>query len=419
MSGAEEFVSGQRMAQRLDRLAQIGGLPNGGMNRLAYTPEDRAARELLAGWMSDLGLRVWMDGAGNLIGEMEGSDPSAPVVMVGSHLDTQPEGGRFDGIAGVVAALESLESMREAGLSPTNTIELVSWAAEEISGSYDLSMIGSRAMVGSVRPEDLDARNRVTGVALRRAMQEAGVDVAALPGAERPVGSVKAVLELHIEQGPQLERAGKAVGVVTHVAGASRVFCTLRGQQGHSGTMPMKARRDALCGMAEVVLAVEAAAREHTDPPVVATVGYMDYGPRAVAVVPGRASAVIDVRSVDSPARDAVVAEIETATRAIARRRRLTVEQRPGWSFPPSKLSPEVAGTIEEACRQLQVPYQQMVSGAGHDAMTLGRRFPAGMLFVPSVGGISHAPEEFTRIEDLEVGTRVLCRSLVTLAAGA
>jgi hydantoinase/carbamoylase family amidase len=416
MQPIEQRISPERMAARLDRLAEIGGLPGGGMNRLSYSPEDRAARELLAEWLSGLGLRVWVDGAGNLIGEMEGADPMLPVVMAGSHLDTQPEGGRYDGIAGVVAALESVEAMREAGFAPRHSIQLVSWAAEEVSGSYDLSMIGSRAMIGAVKPEDLEARNRLTGVPLREAMREAGVDLAALPGAERPAGSVKAVVELHIEQGPHLERAKKPLGVVTHVAGAARLHCTLRGQQAHSGAMPMEGRRDALCGMADVLLAVEAAAREQVDPPVVATIGYLDYGPRAVAIVPGRATAVIDVRSVDTSARDAVVSEIESQVRSIARRRKLQLELRPAWSFPPARMDPEVVATIERACREVGAPYQAMPSGAGHDAMTLGRRFPAGMIFVPSVGGISHAPEEFTPIEELALGARVLARTLALLS---
>jgi hydantoinase/carbamoylase family amidase len=416
MQPIEQRISPERMAARLDRLAEIGGLPGGGMNRLSYSPEDRAARELLAEWLSGLGLRVWVDGAGNLIGEMEGADPMLPVVMAGSHLDTQPEGGRYDGIAGVVAALESVEAMREAGFAPRHSIQLVSWAAEEVSGSYDLSMIGSRAMIGAVKPEDLEARNRLTGVPLREAMREAGVDLAALPGAERPAGSVKAVVELHIEQGPHLERAKKPLGVVTHVAGAARLHCTLRGQQAHSGAMPMEGRRDALCGMADVLLAVEAAAREQVDPPVVATIGYLDYGPRAVAIVPGRATAVIDVRSVDTSARDAVVSEIESQVRSIARRRKLQVEIRPAWSFPPTRMAPEVVGVIEQACREVGAPYLAMASGAGHDSMTLGRRFPAGMIFVPSVGGISHAPEEFTPIEELALGARVLARTLALLA---
>jgi allantoate deiminase len=417
MEEIDRHISPERMAARLDRLAEIGGLPGGGMNRLSYSPEDREARELLAEWLSDLGMGVWLDGAGNLIGEMEGADPDLPVVMTGSHLDTQPEGGRFDGIAGVVASLEALEAMRAVGFVPRHSIQLVSWAAEEISGTYDLSMVGSRAMIGAVRPEDLEARNRLTGVPLRQAMRESGVDVAALPGAERPAGSVKAVVELHVEQGPHLERARKPLGVVTHVAGAARLHCTLRGQQAHSGAMPMAGRRDALCGMAEVVLAAEAAAREQVDPPVVATVGWMEYGARAVAIVPGWATAVIDVRSVGTEARDTVVAEIESQVRSIARRRKLELDLRPAWSFPPTRMSPEVVEAIQRACRELGAPYMEMVSGAGHDAMTLGRRFPAGMLFVPSVGGISHAREEFTPIEELALGARVLARTLAHLAS--
>jgi hydantoinase/carbamoylase family amidase len=180
----------------------------------------------------------------------------------------------------------------------------------------------------------------------------------------------------------------------------------------------MAYRRDALCGAAEVLLAVEQAAKARTDPPVVGTVGYLDYDPRSVVIIPGRVQMIIDVRSIDTAARDAVRDEIEAAARQIAARRKLDLEWRLAWTFPPTQLDPEIIKTLTQACEELRVPYQRIASGAGHDAMTLGRRFPAGMLFVPSVGGISHAPEEFTRIEDLEAGAKVLCRSLCALAAG-
>lgn len=418
MSNVERYVSGERMAERIARLAEIGGLPNGGMNRLPFTPEYRQARELFARWLSDLGLAVRMDGAGNIIGRREGRDPTAPVVMSGSHLDTQPTGGRFDGIAGVVAALEAAEAMREAGFVHRHPIEIVEWTAEESSCRFDLSMPGSRGMIGALSDKDLDVRCRLTGITLREAMESIGIDLSQLPAAERPPGSIKAVVELHIEQGPHLELAGKQVGVVTSVAGSVRYYCVLRGQQAHSGALPMAFRRDALCGAAEVLLAVEQAAKARTNPAVVGTVGYMDYDPRSVVIIPGRVQMIVDIRSVDSAARDAVRDEIEAAARRIAARRKLDLEWRLAWAFPPTTLAPEVIDTLTQACRDLDIRYQHMPSGAGHDAMTLGRRFPAGMLFVPSVGGISHAPEEFTRTEDLEAGAKVLCRALCMLAAG-
>lgn len=417
MDGVERYVSGARIAERVARLAAIGGLPNGGMNRLPYTPEDRAARDLFARWLSDLGLRVHEDGAGNVIGRRDGSDPQAPAVMAGSHLDTQPSGGRFDGIAGVLAALEAAEAIVAAGLVHRHPIEIVDFAAEESVCRFDLSMPGSRAIIGALRPEDLELRCRLTGVTLREAMTSIGIDPSKLPASERPPGSIKAVVELHIEQGPYLEEAGKQIGVVTHVAGSVRYHCVLEGQQAHSGALPMAYRRDALCGAAEVLLAVERAAKARANPPVVATVGYLDYEPRSPVIIPGRVRMIIDVRSIDAAARDAVAAEIEAAARRIAAERRLRLDWQLTSGFPPTPLAREVVDTITRACQDLGVSYMPITSGAGHDAMTLSRRFPAGMLFVPSVGGISHAPQELTRTEDLEAGAKVLCRTLCLLAA--
>lgn len=416
MHDVTRYVSGARLAERIARLAEIGGLPNGGMQRLPFTPEDRAARDLLARWLSDLGLSVRVDGGGNVIGRREGADPTAPIVMGGSHLDTQPTGGRFDGIVGVVAAVEAVEAMREAGFVHRHPIEIVDWAAEEATGRFDLSIPGSRAMVGELKPEELDVRCRLTGATLREAMESIGIDVSELAAAERPPGSIKAVVELHIEQGPYLERAGKQVGVITEVAEGVRFYCVLQGEQSHAGAMPMDLRRDALCGAAEVLLAVEARARARTSPPVVGTVGYMEYEPGVVGIVPGRARLIVDVRSAHLVARGEVAAEIAADVRAIAERRKLDLEWQPGWAIAPTKLAPEIIATIARACEELGVAYQHMPSAAGHDTMNLARRFPAGMLFVPSVGGISHSPKEFTRSEDIEVGARVLCRTLCMLA---
>ncbi|MBI3967687.1 MAG: hydantoinase/carbamoylase family amidase, partial [Chloroflexi bacterium] len=247
-------------------------------------------------------------------------------------------------------------------------------------------------------------------------MESIGIDLSMLPAAERAPGSIKSVVELHIEQGPFLERAGKQIGVVTGVAGSTRFNCYVRGQQAHSGAMPMEGRRDALCGAAEILLAVERAASGRTEPRVVATVGYLDFNPRAVAIIPGRVHLIVDVRSVDPAACAEVVAEIKSNAESIAARRSLEVEWGPEWAQHATKLDPDVVATIAASCEELGVSHLSMISGGGHDAMTMAKRFPTAMLFVPSVGGISHAPEEFTRTDDLVTGARVLCRTLRKLA---
>ena len=413
----ERRISPQRIAQRISQLAGIGGLPGGGVNRLPFTVEDGEARALFTEWLRDADLAAWVDGAGNIIGRAEGTNPQAPAVMIGSHLDSQPSSGRFDGVAGVVAALEVVEAMCEAAYRHRHAIEVVDFSGEEAGTRFDVSMIGSRAMVGGVAPQELEMRCRLTGMTLREAMASLGINVTALAHSERPAGSVKAVVELHVEQGPYLERWGKPVGVVTEVAGAIRLTCIMHGQQAHSGGMPMNERRDPLAGAAEVVLAVERLAKSRNNPPVVATVAYLDSHPRAVAVIPRTVRMIIDVRSTSQQARDEVREEIVVAARSVAAKRRLTLEWGPAWGGAPVRFDPEIIGAIEGACRNLGVPFVRMFSGGGHDAMTLSRRFPAGMIFVPSVGGVSHAPEELTRIEDLEIGTRVFCRTACRLCA--
>ncbi|HET6507975.1 MAG TPA: M20 family metallo-hydrolase [Baekduia sp.] len=413
----ELVISEERLAERLARLAEIGLRDDGALQRLPYSPEDRAAQDLLTTWLEAAGLTVWVDPAGNVFGRLEGTDPEAPAVLTGSHLDTQPGGGRFDGVAGVLASLEALEAMREAGLRPRAAIELVSWAGEEGGGCFDVGVIGSRAMVGALTEQHLDLRCRHRGRTLRELMRECGLDVDRLGEAERPEGSLAAVVELHIEQGPLLEEAGIQVGVVTAIAGNRRVPLTLRGRQAHSGGMPMAYRHDALTGVAELVLAAEAIATAKTDPPVVATSGFLQHAPREIAMIPGRADLTLDVRCIAQDALEAAVAEIQQAARDIAERRGLELELRDPWGTNPSPTDPAIVAVLRAACDALGISATAMPSGASHDSMVLATRFPAGMLFVPSAGGISHAPEEFTETADLAAGARVLARALTVLSA--
>lgn len=413
----EEYVSGARIAERLARLAEIGALPdNGGMYRLSYTPEDLAARDLFAGWLREAGLTTRLDEAGNLVGRREGTEPAAPVVMTGSHLDTQPHGGRFDGVVGCLCALEVMEAFRAGGFAHRHPVEVVVWGGEESSGRFDLGLIGSRAMAGALTEEHLQKRCRHTGVTLREALDAAGGNTAQIARAARQPGSIKAVIELHIEQGPYLEQAGLPIGIVTAINGNARVPIHLRGQQAHSGAMPMDFRRDALTAAAEILLAIESAGRARKDPPVVATVGYFSHAPQAMAIVPGRVDMTADVRSYDPQALAEVVAEIQERAREIAARRKIDLTLDPIWGIEPVTLAPEMPAFLAGVCEEMEVPYQRMPSGAMHDCMQFSRLAPVGMIFVPSAGGISHAPEEFTATADIETGARVLCRAIVSLA---
>lgn len=416
MTATIQAIEPDRIHERIERLAQIGGLPGGGMNRIPYCPEDRVARDLVSSWMADLGLRVHTDAAGNVLGVWPGADPSLPSIMVGSHLDTQPGGGRFDGMAGVVAALEAVQVLQSAGLRFRRTIEVVAWAGEEASGRFDVALIGSRAMVGELRPEHLQERCRLTGRTLGELMIASGLPIAELATAERAPGSIAAVLELHIEQGPYLEEDALPVGVVTNIAGNRRLALTIEGVQAHSGAQPMTHRRDALCAEAEIILAAEHIASAHAAPPVVATSGYSSHFPHVIAAVPGRAEMVIDVRSIDRRSLVQAAAEIAAVAREICDRRGVRLHGPELWGVDPTAMTRDVTEVLTRSCQEVDVPHRTMPSGAGHDSMILGRRFPAGMIFVPSRAGISHAPEEFTEAGDIATGTGVLVRALHELA---
>lgn len=409
-------VDEARIEKRLAALAEIGGLPGGGMNRISYSPEDMEARFRFAEWLRERDLEVTIDAAGNVSGVWKGVDPEKPHILVGSHLDTQPGGGRFDGIAGVLAALEAVEGLQEAGARHERSIEIVAWAGEEASGRFDLALIGSRAMVGRLHPTDLDTKCRITGETLGSLMKACGLPIEELEAAERPEGSIQAVLELHIEQGPYLEAAGVPLGVVTRIAGNRRLSLNLVGTQAHSGAMPMPYRRDALCAQAEIILTAERLASDRIDPAVVATSGYSSHSPRMIAAIPGLAEMVIDVRSVDKSALLEVTEEISREAHRICERREVHLDGPQVWGVDPTETDAYVTSRLIESCKELQLSYKTMTSGAGHDSMMLGTRFPAGLLFVPSRHGISHSPDEFTATEYISVGIKVLAHSISRLA---
>lgn len=408
-------LSDDRVIRRIEELAGIGGLPEGGMYRLPFSPEDRAARSLYQSWAGALGLEQSVDGAGNLVVRLEGSNPDAAPVMTGSHLDTQPWGGRYDGIVGSIASLEILEAMMAAGYTPTRSVEAVVWAGEEGSGRFDLGLIGSRAMIGQLSNSQLSVECHFTGRALGDLMTESGIDLDRLPQAERPLGSIASVVELHIEQGPFLEEQSRSIGVVTAIAGNWRLPLRITGQQSHSGATPMPRRRDALCAAAEVILAAERVTRQ-ARPEAVATSGFFTHHPKVMAIVPGKADMTMDVRSPDPEALNSAKDAILEQAAQICRRRRVELEVGDLWGVQPTQTDPTVAAVIEGVARRIGLEPVRMPSWAGHDSMMLGKRFPAGVIFIPSAGGISHAPEEHTKPEDIAVGIRVLAETVAELA---
>ncbi len=386
-----------------------------GFSRLVFSEPEWAACEYVGGLMREAGLAVRTDAFGNFIGRLEGATPGAPAVATGSHLDTVPEGGNFDGVVGVVAGLAAVRELRARGRLG-HPLEFIVFRGEE-SSRFGVATMGSKVVAGAA---DLAAWRGVKdlgGATLAQTLAGHGLDLERLPEAARRPQEFKAFVETHIEQGPVLEEAGVPIGVVEAIAAPIRLKLTVEGTAAHSGTTPMGKRHDALVSASRIVLAVEEEARQRADRRIVGTVGVMRVHPGAMNVVPGRVEMWVDIRGID----EANLAETAEAVRAAARR----VAEGEGTRVQAEVLSTErpvsmdsgIIQTIEGACRRLKIPYRRMPSGAGHDAMNMAKLAPAGMIFIPCRRGISHNPDESARPEDILRGAEVLTETLAALAA--
>jgi hydantoinase/carbamoylase family amidase len=414
-TGAAGFVVAERVANDLAALAGIGALDGGGITRLAFSDEDRVARAYIMEQMERAGLTVRVDAAGNIFGRREGRSPGAPAVLSGSHLDTVPRGGSLDGALGVVAALEAARAVGLAGLELARPLEVVVFTDEEGVRFNNFGLTGSRALLGTLDIDELEASHDSEGTSVATAMRRWGLDPARVHEARRDGSTIHAFVELHIEQGAVLDAAHLPVGVVTGIAAPANVTLRLSGVADHAGATPMDLRHDALTGAAEVILAAERIARHEVGPPAVATVGQLDVVPGASNVIPGQVTLVVDVRHVSASERDRAITRIEQEAARIAQRRNLRAETVGLTRVEPAELSPAVVETIEAACIALDVPHMRLPSGAAHDAMNVRRIAPTGMIFVPSVQGRSHCPEELTRVEDIVAGVCVLAETLARL----
>jgi allantoate deiminase len=383
--------------------ASLIGADGGGVSRFAWTPELAQANAWLMGRLESLGLVEELDSAGNVLGRWSAGDGKA--ILLGSHLDTVPRGGRYDGALGVLAALETVRVLRAEGVEPARPLWIVSFNDEEGS-SFQTGMLGSRAFCGDL---DLDDWRR-RGVA--DAMSRAGFDFDRLPEA-RGVDGVGAYLELHIEQGPVLEEGGEDVGIVTAITGLLGFRVRFLGTANHAGTTPMESRRDALTGAARVVLALREEARAQEG--MTANVGKLLVEPGGFNVVPGLAEFTVDVRSPTPQGFERAEDFVRRTVQQVATEEDLGVEVSVTHRKPPVTLDEGLQDALVAAAELEGASYRRMPSGAGHDAMVLAHHVPAAMLFVPSRGGISHSPDEFTELHHCELGTRVLTRAVRTL----
>jgi allantoate deiminase len=394
----------------IERMAVHGPDPRGGMARVVYTPEWRAAVDELDGWCREAGFETRLDAAGNLIARAGGEGPA---IATGSHIDTAVQGGRYDGTAGVVCGFLALAALLEEHGTPRRPVELIAFCDEE-SSRFPSSFWGSRALAGGIAPHEAAAITEAQGTTIAEAMRECGFDPDALASAARD--DIDVFLELHVEQGPVLEQAGAPVGLVTAISGMYWAEHEYTGFSAHAGGAPRAMRRDTVQGAAEATLAVDRIVAELGEP-ARGTVGRITAFPGAPNIVPGRATFSTDLRHPEGKSHRLLIERVQTACAEIAERRGLGHSSEVMLEKPPTPMDPELVELLESAARELGLAAMRLHSGGGHDAMILAAHgVRTAMLFVPSRDGISHAPEEFTSADELAAGTAVLARALHTLA---
>ncbi len=400
-----ERVGGVLMA-RLEALSAFTDVP-GELTRLYLTPAHKAAALQVAAWMREAGLAAWIDDVGNVVGRAPaGRDDGRPVVILGSHIDTVRQAGRFDGAFGVLAALAALGELRARGEAPAFAVEVVAFGDEE-GVRFPVTMAGSRALAGRFDPASLDTAD-ADGVTLRAALRAFGCDPAAIPGLSRVGGRVAAYVEAHIEQGPVLEAQSLPLGVVTAIAGATRLRVRVAGTAGHAGTVPMSMRHDALVAAAAMVIAVEQVA-QHAGRSLVATVGQMLVSPGAPNSIPGDVEFSVDVRAPEDAVRGDGVAAIRRAIGLVASERGVRLHAAVVHEAAAVACAATLQDTLEQAVGSLGVPPLRLPSGAGHDAMAMASMCPVGMLFTRCRRGISHNPAEAITVADAGLTVLALC----------
>jgi len=403
MQVIQQKVNVDRIVQRIEELAKCS-VTERGVTRLSFTKESQAANELVCQWMREAGMSVRMDELNNVIGRYEGTQPEAPALILGSHLDSVVEAGKYDGILGVISGIEVVQTLFENGIRPTHSIEVVGFSDEE-GTRFHTTLLGSRALAGSLCEADLEAKD-ANGITLAAAMKDIGLEPTQYKRAARDPESILGYIEVHIEQGPVLEQMDQACGVVSGIAGASRYQFRVEGKAGHAGTVPISLRQDALVGASEMVLAIERIALEYPD--LVATVGKLSVAPGASNVIPGLVEGTLDIRHIDDSIKQAALTRIIEECESIWQRRRLTGQFAKIMESPAAICSGRFIDVIGTVLEDYQMKPVQIVSGAGHDAMAMAAITEIGMIFVRCKDGLSHHPDESATAEDMGLGASIL-----------
>jgi ureidoglycolate amidohydrolase len=406
-----------RLQGEIDELALISQAPAPAVTRILFSGEDQTARAWLTDRFHAAGLRVRHDAVGNIFARWEGTQPQLPAVATGSHIDAIPNAGKFDGVVGVLGALEAFRALREAGFEPVRSLEIVMFTAEEPT-RFGLGCLGSRLLSGALTPEQaLALRSRQGESLLELKMQAGYADDPELKSVRMPQNIYRAFLELHIEQGPMLEREGIAIGAVEKIAAPSAFRFRLEGSGGHAGGTLMPGRRDALLAASEIALAVEKAALESGCPDTVATTGVLTIEPGAINSIPCRALMEIDLRDTDVKTRLKAFDEIQQAAEGICARRQIELQFEPINSDPPAICDPELVELILREAETNKLSARRQISRAYHDSLFMALLCPTAMIFIPCRNGYSHRPDEFSTPEQIAAGVQVLGGILRQLAS--
>jgi N-carbamoyl-L-amino-acid hydrolase len=411
-------INQRRLMRDLNAIGRIGIGNRGGVTRLVFSIKELRSRQVLIHLMRQAGLKVHIDGIGNIFGRFEGRDAKGPAVLSGSHLDTVIHGGKYDGPVGVIGALEAVRTICENRIPIHSPLEVVCFVGEE-SSRFGFSTLGSSLAAGEVHPKDLTNAVDSQGTKLADVLASLGISQKNLRGLARDPKSVKAYLELHIEQGPILEAIGKRIGLVTSIAAPSRFKVIFTGQADHSGTTPMEMRKDALVAAALLIKFIENTCRKFSAMAkgrVVGTVGAMKIEPGVINAVPGKTELLVDIRAITAQAKDRVARLVKAQAQNIARKRGIGVEALTIREEDPVPLDTRLLRLTKQICQEKNIVYEIMPSGAGHDAMQMAKITPAGMIFIPSQRGISHNPLEWTDPDDIGLGTQILMETMVRVA---
>jgi ureidoglycolate amidohydrolase len=408
-------IDRDRLVREIEDLALISDAEPPAVTRIVFSPTDLKARAWLIARCETAGLEVRQDAIGNIFAKWAGSEGGAPAVGTGSHTDAIPNAGKYDGVVGVLGGLEAIRSLQRSGFRPKHAIELLMFTSEEPT-RFGIGCLGSRLLSGTMSSDAARKLLDKDCTSIEELRAKAGF-TGALEAVKLPTDYYKAFVELHIEQGPVLEQKNIALGIVTDIAAPASLCITVDGSGGHAGGVLMPDRRDALCAAAELVLAIENAARSSGAVDTVATVGICEVFPGAVNSIPSRVNLTADIRDTDLARRDAVMREIKSACQSIAVNRQVSMHEEFVNADAPAQCAAAIVDTLSAACSKYQLSSLHMVSRAYHDSLFMSRIVPAGMLFIPCRNGYSHRPDEYASPEDIERGVIVLAETLATLAA--